>query len=61
MDSPFKNCMTPPLRSMIEILAQDNTISQYLSIEILNILYVRHGPNPGFWCLMFFEHLNSDT
>ena len=32
-----------------------------LSIEILNILYDRHGPNPGFWCLMSFEHLNSDT
>ena len=39
--------MTPALRSIIEILAQGNTISEYLSIEILNILYDRHGPNPG--------------
>ena len=35
--------------------------SQYLSIEILNILYDRHGLNPGFWFLMSFEHLNLDT
>ena len=61
MDSPFKDCMTPALRSIIEILMQGNTISQYLSIEILNILYDRHGPTTGFWCLMSFEHLNSDT
>ena len=32
-----------------------------LSIETLNILYDRHGPKIGFWCLMSFEHLNSDT
>ena len=52
--------MTPAQRSIIQILAQDNTISQ-LSIEILNILYDRHSPNTGFWCLILFEHLNSDT
>ena len=61
MDSPFKNCMAPALRSIIHILVQGNTNSQYLSIEILNILYDGHGPNLGFWCLMSFEHLNSDT
>ena len=37
----------------IHSLAQGNTISQ-LSIEILNILYDRHGPKTGFWCLMSF-------
>ena len=32
-----------------------------LSIEILNILYDRHGPSFGFWCPMSFEHLNFKT
>ena len=32
-----------------------------LSSEILKILYDRHGPNPGFWYLMSFENLSSDT
>ena len=32
-----------------------------LSIEILNILYDRHGPNPGFFILRTFEHLKSNA
>ena len=32
-----------------------------LNSKILNILYDRHSPNPGFWFLMTFEHLNSNT
>ena len=34
---------------------------QCLSRIILNILYDRHGPNPGFVILRTFEHLNSNT
>ena len=53
MDSPFKNCHGA-------LLGGSKAGHCCLSSEILNILYDRHGPNPGFWCLMSFEHLNSD-
>ena len=45
-----RNCMAP--------LGGSKEGCCCLSIEILNILYDRHGPNTGFWCLMSFEHLN---
>ena len=59
-DSPFKNC-GPFTLVIIHNPCAGQYHSQYLSIEILNILYDKHGPNPGFWCQMSFEHLNSDT
>ena len=49
-----KNCMVP-------LLGGSKAGHCCLSSEILNILYDRNGPNPGFWCLMSFEHLDSDT
>ena len=61
MDSSFKTCGLCTLVIIHNILAQGSPTSQYLSIEILNVLYDRHGPNTGFWCLMSFEDLNSNT
>ena len=39
-------------------LRHGNTV---LSRKILNILYDRHGSNPGFLILRTFENLNSKT
>ena len=50
-----------PLKEILAPLGGSKAGYCYLSIEILNILYDRHGPNAGFWCLMSFEHLNSKT
>ena len=59
-ENPFKNC-GPCTLVMIHNPCAGQYRSQYLNIEILNILCDRHSPNPGFWCLMSFGHLNSDT
>ena len=50
-----------PLKEILAPLGGSKAGYCCLSIEILNILYDRHGPNTGFWCLMSFEHLNSKT
>ena len=61
MDFPFKNCGPCTLVIIHKYSCSGQHHSQYLSIEILNILYDRHGPNTGFWFLVTFEHLNSNT
>ena len=54
--------MAPALwLSYINILVQGSTMNQYLSIEILNILYDRHGPNTGFWPPMSILHTYVST
>ena len=50
-----------PLKEILAPLGGSKAGYYCLSIEILDILYDRHGPNTGFWCLMSFEHLNSKT
>ena len=50
-----------PLKEILAPMGGSKVGYCCLSIEILNILYDRHGPNTGFWCLMSFELLNSKT
>ena len=57
----FLRRSTSPLKEILAPLGGFKAGYCCLSIEILNILHDRHGPNPGFWCLMSFEHLNSKT
>ena len=56
---PPVKIVTPARESYVSLCRAD--CCHDLSIEILNILYDRHDPNPGLLILRTFEHLNSNT
>ena len=62
-----ENPMDSPIQKLWPLLGNHTSLCMAipheccLSRKILNILYDRHGPNPGFLILRTFEHLNSKT